>query len=1030
MRRVAFLLACALSSVGAQGTDSAAQRPFTLDDALDAPSWSVGDLTRDGRWLAATVTARRASLTVTYRRDGDPTWIRPSREQLYVIESATGVRTAVLPQPRTIASHAWSPDGSHLAIIAAATEPMELLIWDRAARRLRTMALPGGQTIAENSTVQWSANGRRVHVAVRSAAWRTRVTADFARLTAGPITVMDGTGPFLDWDALRRESFVRGVSSVDVVSGTVTPVIPEQRLIAWQVSEDDSVVSYQPDITAKTDYDVIFGTDSRLETRGVNSGTPTVVLPTVKGVTLLWAPDRRRYAYVKDGVLWSGVAGRGSAALIAGDTSKADTSADTRARRMRERFTPVRFDPTGSALVARNRAGLWLIDLRTLQRASILAGDDSLLTTPRVTVAAVARDGGTVHLTSASRTTWDRRVLRWTRAGGRVDTLLADNRMPGGFAIARDADVAVWSSAASNRLPEVFVANSALQSPRQLSDAGQAFRGVAMARTELLTYHDADGSTRNAVVYLPADFRPGEKRPTVFEVYEEFFDDRYAALANLLTSRGYVYVNPSVGFETGYPGEAWLKGVTAAANAVVERGIADSSRLGLQGTSYGGYATNLLITQTNRFRAAVNVSGKVDIISFYTDSPRLGVRNTHAAEKSQDRLGATLWEQPQKYVAHSAVMFADRIRTPLLLITGKEDHNVPADNTREMYYALRRLGRTVSWVNYTEGGHGWPASSERDYRDYWQRISEWYDRWLKRWDNTRLAEATSLFGEPLVPSAVTGPTRERLATNLAAAKRAYDRTPSDADSIIWYARRLGYLGQYRDAITVLTQGVAQHPGDARMYRHRGHRYISVRQFDDATRDLETAARLVRGQADSVEPDGAPNARNIPTSTLHSNIRYHLGLARYLSGDFAGALAMYDTDRREAKTPDALVAASYWTYMILRRLGREREAAAILEPISPSMDIIENQAYHRLLLLNKGVLPVDSLVARGGEAALDDVTVGYGVGNWHFYNGRRAEAEAMWRRVVSGRSQWPAFGYIAAEADLRRMERTSTTTSGR
>jgi dipeptidyl aminopeptidase/acylaminoacyl peptidase len=125
----------------------------------------------------------------------------------------------------------------------------------------------------------------------------------------------------------------------------------------------------------------------------------------------------------------------------------------------------------------------------------------------------------------------------------------------------------------------------------------------------------------------------------------------------------------------------------------------------VQGTSYGGYATNLLITQTNRFKAAINISGKVNMVSFYTDSPRLGVRNIHAPEKSQDRIGATLWQQPQKYIQHSAIMFADRIKTPLLLMSGEQDHNVPARQLMEMYYALRRLNKEVEWVSYTNGGH-------------------------------------------------------------------------------------------------------------------------------------------------------------------------------------------------------------------------------------------------------------------------------------------------------------------------------------
>jgi dipeptidyl aminopeptidase/acylaminoacyl peptidase len=193
-----------------------------------------------------------------------------------------------------------------------------------------------------------------------------------------------------------------------------------------------------------------------------------------------------------------------------------------------------------------------------------------------------------------------------------------------------------------------------------------------------------------------------------------------------------VVVKPSVDFDTGYPGEAWLKGVTGAANKLIEMGVTDSARLGVHGTSYGGYATNLLITQTNRFKAAINISGKVDIISFYTDSPRLGVRNITAAERQQDRIGATLWQQPQKYVAHSAVMFADRITTPLMIITGQQDSNVPEINSREMYYALRRLGKEVIWVSYANGGHGAGNATAEEFLDMYQRMVSFYDSKLKK----------------------------------------------------------------------------------------------------------------------------------------------------------------------------------------------------------------------------------------------------------------------------------------------------------
>ncbi len=205
-----------------------------------------------------------------------------------------------------------------------------------------------------------------------------------------------------------------------------------------------------------------------------------------------------------------------------------------------------------------------------------------------------------------------------------------------------------------------------------------------------------------------------------------------------------------------------------------------------------------------------------------------------------------------------------------------------------------------------------------------------------------------------------------------------------------------------------------------MYRHRGHRYITVRELDRATADLTRAAELVSGRPDEIEPDGAPNARNIPTSTLNTNIYYHLGLAHYLRGQFEPALKAYRECERFSKNPDMLVATTHWLYMTLRRLDRVGEARQVLEPISAKMDIIENTSYHRLLMLYKGEEKPDALMASLTDGSLDAVTIGYGVGNYHFYNGRKDQAMTVFRSIVEKQAtQWPAFGYIAAEAELAR-----------
>lgn len=280
-------------------------------------------------------------------------------------------------------------------------------------------------------------------------------------------------------------------------------------------------------------------------------------------------------------------------------------------------------------------------------------------------------------------------------------------------------------------------------------------------------------------------------------------------------------------------------------------------------------------------------------------------------------------------------------------------------------------------------------------------------------------EAFSLSGEPLVPPELDPEVRVAHEANLAEARGRYEESPQEPESLIWLGRRLGYLGRYREAVAVFSRGIDEHPEDARFLRHRGHRFLTLRRLDLAEMDLERAAALERGRPDRVEPDGLPNERGIPTSTLQSNIWYHLGLARYLQGDFEGALDAYRECLEVSANPDMLVATSYWLHMTLRRLDRDGEAQEVLEPINDGLDVIENGAYLDLLLLFGGERNPEELLGEAGEpGSLGFATLAYGVGVWHLVHGREGEATALFERIVAA-GQWPAFGHLAAEAELFR-----------
>ncbi len=283
-------------------------------------------------------------------------------------------------------------------------------------------------------------------------------------------------------------------------------------------------------------------------------------------------------------------------------------------------------------------------------------------------------------------------------------------------------------------------------------------------------------------------------------------------------------------------------------------------------------------------------------------------------------------------------------------------------------------------------------------------------------------EAYSLFGAALFPLPLAPEEKTRLDSNLAHAQRNYETDPHDPERIIWLGRRLAYLWRYRDAIAAYSKGLALHLNNAKLYRHRGHRYISIREFDNALADLERASQLIQGVPDEIEPDGAPNKHNIPTSTLHSNIWYHLGLAYYLKGDFENALRCYlECMKFSRGNDDMLCATSDWLYMTYRRLGRAQEAQQVLEPIQRDMKILENHSYHQRLLMYKNLIEPDSLLDMKNVTDLDLATQGYGVGNWYLYNGQTARAQEIFEKVLAGK-YWAAFGYVAAEADLKMMKK--------
>ena len=281
-------------------------------------------------------------------------------------------------------------------------------------------------------------------------------------------------------------------------------------------------------------------------------------------------------------------------------------------------------------------------------------------------------------------------------------------------------------------------------------------------------------------------------------------------------------------------------------------------------------------------------------------------------------------------------------------------------------------------------------------------------------------QAYAVDGSPLYIPERSDEATSALEANLKEAETNYKAEPNEMNTI-WLGRRWAYLTNYNKAIGVFSDGIKQFPNSYKLYRHRGHRYISTRQFEKAEADYKKAFELMDKEKIEVEPDGAPNSMNIPLSNTQFNILYHYGLALYLQGKFEEATEVYKECLKYSVNDDLLVATTDWLYMSLMREWKAEEATAVLEPIHSEMTIIENDSYYKRIMMYKGELAKEELLRTDQmDVALSLATQGYGMGNWYLYNGDTAKAREIFQKVIDT-GNWPAFGYVAAEVDLHKLK---------
>ncbi len=320
-----------------------------------------------------------------------------------------------------------------------------------------------------------------------------------------------------------------------------------------------------------------------------------------------------------------------------------------------------------------------------------------------------------------------------------VDMLLWDDVAYAGLTKAEDAEVFVYTSADNDSYPDYYVTDLSFVTSERITDANPQQAELAWsAGARLLDYESDNGDKLQAALFLPADYEPGEKYPTIVYIYERLSQglNQYTQPSangfnkSVYTSNGYAVLTPDITYKVNDPGMSAVWSVLPALDAAIETGIVDEDAVGLHGHSWGGYQTSFLVTQTDRFAAAVAGAPLTNMISMYSSIYwNSGGGNMAIFESSQGRFTGDYLEATDAYIRNSPVFFADRVKTPLIILHNDQDGAVDWNQGIEYYNTLRRLGKDVIMLQYVGENHGLRVPANQ--KDYTVRMREFFDHHLR-----------------------------------------------------------------------------------------------------------------------------------------------------------------------------------------------------------------------------------------------------------------------------------------------------------
>ena len=305
---------------------------------------------------------------------------------------------------------------------------------------------------------------------------------------------------------------------------------------------------------------------------------------------------------------------------------------------------------------------------------------------------------------------------------------------------ARNSEMLLWTKGNFNIFPDLYLSDSLFSNTLRLSDANPQQSDYKWGNVELHSWLSSAGETLQGLIYKPENFDVSKKYPMLVYFYEKSSDNLYQhytprpsrSIINpaYCVSNDYVVFVPDINYTDGYPGQSAYESVISGTLSVINQGYIDETKIGLQGQSWGGYQVAWLITRTPMFKAAMAGAPVSNMTSAYGGIRwESGMVRQFQYEAGQSRIGADLWSRPDLYIENSPLFRADKIETPLLIMSNDGDGAVPWYQGIELFTAMRRLGKPAWLLNYNGDEHN--LTKRGNMKDLDRRMMEFFDHYLK-----------------------------------------------------------------------------------------------------------------------------------------------------------------------------------------------------------------------------------------------------------------------------------------------------------